>query len=317
MGSSQSKTAIEYAQEGDMNSLYELLDSKPLPIERNEEDETVLHWACYLEDIILVQKLLTMNHDLNPVSKKGYTPMHCACRRGNSAMVKLLTKYGARHDIADNEGVLPIHLSLQYGHTNTSRLLLTDTSVIGDTDDYGIGCIHYSCYSGEVTTLKLLVEALVYSSSSFTGPSLDTLANSCTKSGMVPVHFCHTNPTVDCLDLLLQLDANICAVDQDGNSVLHKCAIVNNSVLTDHILHHQNQEEGSQSIINIQNMNMDTALHIACSYGHTETCLSLLRYGALTHILNQNGRTALLCMKGTNAIRSLQCAAYNHDLYNW
>ena len=56
---------------------------------------TALHWAAYLDDLVMAKLLLNAKADVNAANHYGVTPLSLACTNGNEAIVELLLAAGA------------------------------------------------------------------------------------------------------------------------------------------------------------------------------------------------------------------------------
>ncbi|XP_062025730.1 ADP-ribosylation factor GTPase-activating protein AGD3-like isoform X1 [Rosa rugosa] len=79
-------------------------------IENIPEGCSLLHLACQIADIGMVELLLQYGANINASDSKGQTPLHYCVMRGNPAITKMLLMRGADPQATDREGKTPCKL---------------------------------------------------------------------------------------------------------------------------------------------------------------------------------------------------------------
>ncbi|KAG2392131.1 hypothetical protein C9374_012383 [Naegleria lovaniensis] len=109
-GSSSNSVATELflaAQEGDIDLLRTLLESKKVNINAKDKDgfgQTALHYGCWFGNQKVVEYLISRKADINAVNNYNQTPLHEATYRGQLNLVRLLLKNGADKNVTDHVG---------------------------------------------------------------------------------------------------------------------------------------------------------------------------------------------------------------------
>jgi hypothetical protein len=87
--------------------------------ETDENNWTALHNACYLGNVELVKKLLSMGADVLSSTIHGQTPLHFAVQSCNPEIVKCILKLGPDVNAATSgEKVTPLHLACSHNGGN-------------------------------------------------------------------------------------------------------------------------------------------------------------------------------------------------------
>ena len=97
-----------------------------IPIEKNS---TLLHWACEVKDIEIVQMLLDMGSDLEVMDEYDYTPLHRAAYANSLAVAELLISSGADLEAKDNVGRTPLHVAAEEDYIEMQDLLISHGGV--------------------------------------------------------------------------------------------------------------------------------------------------------------------------------------------
>ena len=80
---------------------------------------TNLHWACYVDDVDDVCKLLYVDgYDIDAQDNEGDTPLHKACSYGNNKAVMTLMLAGANESITNDRKLTPAQLAEHMGFCN-------------------------------------------------------------------------------------------------------------------------------------------------------------------------------------------------------
>jgi len=100
------KSIVDWCQEGSLMMVKKLFDENNLYID--EENRTILHWACDRDHFEIAQFLLQQNHPVNCRDSEELTPLHYASSCGNMEIVRLLVNGGADLAAVDSDGESPV-----------------------------------------------------------------------------------------------------------------------------------------------------------------------------------------------------------------
>ncbi|MCJ1251149.1 Ankyrin-2 [Trapelia coarctata] len=114
------------AANGHQSSVVALLDSGSDPYVTNERHLTLLHYAAWTDNWILLNslKIREVTLDLEATLDLGRTALFFAVEKGNIMMAGKLLDLGARVDSADAEGWNALHVAAYLGHDSVMELLL-------------------------------------------------------------------------------------------------------------------------------------------------------------------------------------------------
>ncbi|CAL9069236.1 unnamed protein product [Musa banksii] len=232
-------------------------------------------------DLVEARMLLEFNPSLAKYSTfRGLnSPLHFAAAKGHNEIVTLLLENGADVNLRNYCGQTALMQACRYGHWEVVQTLLIFRSVVTRVDYLsGRTALHFAAVGGHVRCIRLLVADFIPSapyeviggagSESSSDSSLDRkhdqfaltkFINKPADGGITALHMAALNGYFDCVQLLLDLGANVSAVTfQYGTSA--------NLI-------------GAGS----------TPLHYAACGGNLKCCQMLLARGASRLTLNCNG----------------------------
>jgi ankyrin repeat protein len=150
------------AQEGDVETLTELLNDGWSVDSRDKYGGTALHWAAGKGQVQTAELLL--QHGAAPEARlykgggRGRTPLHYAARNGHLAVCKLLVERGgAAVDALTHDSTPPFDLAVWKGRIETAEWLLSMVDNLHHVNDYGCDASHWVAMSGDITTARWLV----------------------------------------------------------------------------------------------------------------------------------------------------------------
>jgi hypothetical protein len=97
------------------------LEAKPK--EKSPEGIRAIFYGVEKNNLVYVQKVLSMNFDPSLHHENGYTPLTYAAMKGNPQMVELLLRNGADPAQPTKEGDSPVELALRFNHNDVADLL--------------------------------------------------------------------------------------------------------------------------------------------------------------------------------------------------
>jgi hypothetical protein len=96
---------------------------EPRPKEKSPEGVRAMFYGIEKNNLVYVQKVLSMNFDPNLHHENGYTPLAYAAMKGSVPMLDLLLRNGADPAQLTREGDTPVELALRMGHAEAADLL--------------------------------------------------------------------------------------------------------------------------------------------------------------------------------------------------
>lgn len=229
---------------------------------------TVLHYGVWHNYYDMVDELIKSGADVNvQVEQKnsgryyagiaGATPLHIACYMGNYKMAKRLVEAGADMSITDDSGRTVLHYLASLEIENCRQNSMAQRESVSQRRD-----------------IAKLVKCDVNAQDKNGNTALITLLDN--EWGMISKVL---------VQELIDMGADINVCDKENNTTLIKAAA--HSEISACFVLIKNRE-----LINRQNKDGDTALHIAVREDHFEIAYVLLDMGADTEIANHEGKTA-------------------------
>jgi hypothetical protein len=93
------------------------------PKVQSTEGIRAMFYGIEKNNLVYVQKVLSMNFDPNVHHDNGYTPLAYAAMKGSVPMLDLLLRNGANPSQLTKEGDTPVELALRMGHAEAADLL--------------------------------------------------------------------------------------------------------------------------------------------------------------------------------------------------
>ncbi|KAJ3642022.1 hypothetical protein Zmor_028486 [Zophobas morio] len=308
-------TALHAAcQQGVYKNAETLLDSGAwINIMDNQKDNE-LHNALDSRknnrDIIAL--LIEKGVDVNSQNENGTTPLQRACRNGDYQNAKLLLEVGATINTTDNGNRNALHYASESLKVNrdTIKLLIEKGFHVDAQSQNGTTALQLACLKGIYENVVILLDF---------GASINII----NKMGNNALHCAADshNDNRDILNLLIENGINVNLRNQNGATALHLAcrkgvyenakkllefgAIINTTDKDDkNTLHYasESQKDNRKLIklltehgidIDSQNHCGATALQLACLQGVYKNVETLLDFGAVMKILDQNNKNAL------------------------
>ncbi|KAK2744290.1 hypothetical protein FQN57_004375 [Myotisia sp. PD_48] len=185
----------------------------PLSIHSTINDKrTALHIAARYKNLEIARLLISSGVDLHHKNKHGYTALHSAAEDGDEAMITLLLNSGCDIHAKGHDDWTPLSLAVYGKKAENARLLM----------DKGKASMEVKNTSGWTP----LLIACRWGLDSITQDLVDRGANARAVSNMkrTPLHLAtwHKHPKV--VRILVALDIDVDAADQDGWTALHMAA---------------------------------------------------------------------------------------------
>ncbi|KKO97683.1 hypothetical protein THAR02_10212 [Trichoderma harzianum] len=281
--------------------------------QERQEGKKALHYAAENGHIRIVELLLSLGAEKDPVYQNGQTPLALAAQNGEAEIVRLLLSNGAKADDASMSlGLSQVVKDAQDStrHAEVIRALLEKTNIDPNStsEKYPHAALHWAAQLGKIEMVKALLDnhkvkpnvtgewrwnALHYMA---TGVQTSTkmaelLIEAGTNplapdnSGRLAIHLASKAGNIPLLELLLKLNPEtVQAKTDDGRSVLHFG--IESAECVECLLNHK--ADG-----NIRNDSGRTPLMAAAQRGLDETVKKLLCFGCNAELAIWDGRTAL------------------------
>ena len=216
-----------------------------------------------------VRELLDSGAEINAKDINGENALMKASAAGWAETVKLLLDAGADIDIQDKFGRTALMPAAANGRADTVKLLLDAGADIDRPSKYGWTALMMAAACGHTGVMELLIQA---------GKDSD---------GQSVLHWACENENLNCIKLLLDMGADICASNEHKDTPLHYAA--RNSF----------SQAGAVLLLlkagaNVNELNTDgqTALHYAAQKGNIFCMQVLLDHGCDPEKRDIDGKTA-------------------------
>eukprot|EP00163_Fabomonas_tropica_P011639 TRINITY_DN2240_c0_g1_i1.p1 TRINITY_DN2240_c0_g1~~TRINITY_DN2240_c0_g1_i1.p1 ORF type:complete len:1113 (+),score=199.39 TRINITY_DN2240_c0_g1_i1:420-3341(+) len=299
--------------------------------------QNALHVAAKL-GLVDAISFLSVHLDMQLVDNRGRTPMHFACQRGHCDVLQALAQVASKGPIRtawsshDDNGATPLHWSVARNHVKMIKLLIRLGVEINALDIQGRTPLHWACVLGVCDAIPILLDA---------GAKQSIVDIS---HGELPLHQAVIYQHKKCVKRLLRhpsFDPILLEVrDKDHKTVVHWTIFLRDEVVLRFIRDVKTEKKGNQlatdstynrtplhwavfmgdvgmlsilleddnvaPIIDAQDYDRNTALHLAVQSGFTEHVFLLTQSGASVSIKNNDGLSPIeLAAK----MRSSACVA--------
>ena len=187
-------------------------------------------------------------------------------------MIKLLIDNKANINYADENGFNPLNIAIESGDMELTKFLITNGANVNSLMQDEVSLIGYAIAQNNMDLLQILIEN--GANVNYTGGDswADTPLQTASRLGLDNV-----------VRILLTRNADINAVDMNGNTALHTAAL-NSQLSVVKLLLEKNPN------LDIQNKVGNTALHLAVISGNIDIVGELVLKGANTKIRNNDGK---------------------------
>ena len=296
-----------------------LVDHKADVTSVNNEGKTPLHIAVdrYLSDSPTVCRPLITNESVNVADFLGNRPLHIAARNGNIQTVQLLVDCGADVNVLNGDGQTPLHTAAG-GRKDCPELcsiLLKHNAKIDAVDKDGNQPLHLACKRRHAATGNLLlshgadVTALNKQQQRPLHLANESINSFQVHSGDHALHIAARNGDIQTVQLLVDCGADVNALNEDGQTLLHTAASgENNCPELCSILLKLNAK------IDAVDKDGNQPLHLACKRRHAATGNLLLSHGADVTALNKQQQRPLH-LANESILNSFQVHSGDHALH--
>lgn len=264
-----------------------------------ERKYTPLHLAVYNSDEKILQTLLEEGADPKAHDHISATPLHFAAgKKGKATLASLLLRYNADIDAENIHGRTPLIYAVSAANEDVMDLLLENgAQIMPPTKDFRDTAIHMACKGpNKMLLLRLMTgneylhvrgdighypirTAARWASKWAVEYLLDIGANfeSVDRDGATLLHLAakNRNGGEDLVAFLLSWGADINAKDSVEDTPLHDAARKANEGAATLLIQHTDRDK-----IDANNVDGNTALHLACAAGSVVIVEELLKKGA-------------------------------------
>uniref|UniRef100_A0A1L8DIU7 Uncharacterized protein n=1 Tax=Nyssomyia neivai TaxID=330878 RepID=A0A1L8DIU7_9DIPT len=307
MGAFGYRTLLQYVDSNDLQGLKTLLDTRHLPVDDRDENQTTVLMVCATRGMVsFVRELIARGADVQAEDIDNWTPLLCAAKEGHVDVVQLLLEHDADQEHRDMGGWSALLWSAYKGHTDVVALLLQRGADVHAHGNYHLGPLLWSAGRGHKEIVELLVQrgakvnvgdkygttALVWACRKGNADIVDTLLKAganVDNAGMyswTPLLVSVAGGHQECVTLLLEKRPNVNALDKDGLTAL---AIACREGLQDTAA----ALIGAGAYVNIQDRAGDTPLIHAVKGGHRGVVEALLKRHVDIDIQGKERKTAL------------------------
>ena len=187
-------------------------------------------------------------------------------------MMKLLIDNKANINYTDENGFNPLNIAIESGDMELTKFLITNGANVNSLMQDGVSLIGYAIAQNNMDLLQILIENGANVNYTNGDSWADTPLKTASRLGLDNV-----------VRILLSRNADINAVDMNGNTALHTAAL-NSQLSVVKLLLEKNPN------LDIQNKVGNTALHLAVISGNIDIVGELVLKGANTRIRNNDGK---------------------------
>ena len=233
-----------------------------------ENELTALHLAAANDCGNVVSLLLTHQANVNFQDYFGYTALHLAAENDHSGILNLLLTHQANVNLQTKTGSSALHLATKMNHSDVVNLLVTNQADVNLQTKSGNSALHLATKWNHDNIVILLL-------------THQANINLQTNNGTTALHLAAENGHGDIVNLLLTHQANVNLPAKNRTTAL-RLAAANGLMKT--IM--------NTDIVNIQDDEGMTALHLAARSGHGEVVKTFLNTD-IVKIRDNEGQTAL------------------------
>lgn len=148
------------ASSGNANEASRLLASGAKVNARDEDGNTPLHAAAFLEHADVAELLIAKGAEVNAKNLIGNTPLHGAASQGNMEVAELLIAKGAdvnaKGKISGKNGYTPLHIAARNGEKDIVELLIAKGVDVNAINEDGRTPLAYAIDKGRNAVAEML-----------------------------------------------------------------------------------------------------------------------------------------------------------------
>lgn len=249
----------------------------------NNASLTPLHIASEKGSLEICRILIEKDpKNIDAVNKEKQTPLYFAAKNGHARVCSFLADKGASIEARDVQEYTALHIAAKMGFTECCSQLLIFGSSVNSTDKNGNTPLHLLLSSGKKK--ENCIEVLCKN-----GAKVSAKNN----KGETPLHIAQ-HAQNNMLVKLLSYEFDPLIRDQKGKTIFHWAAVRRKKENLETILKLETwKTQCLVLLINAQDVDGHTALHIAIKHGNEEACKILLKSGADGNVICECHGTAL------------------------
>ena len=206
--------------------------------------------------------------DVNYSNSHGDTPLILAIKTQNAEVVEFLLRPTLNVNAKNSRKKTALHYAVASNDIEIANKLLDYNASVSQVDNDGYTPIHTACKYGREELLHRMFEKFP--------KEAQKILSQPTNDGKTPllVAKCALHYAKRTVKFLISQGSDLKRVDKYRNTVLHLYSDKDDATTCSEILC---SPEG-QDLIKQRNLNLETPLHVAASYGHYHTCYEILEY---------------------------------------
>ncbi|XP_030958766.1 ankyrin repeat-containing protein At5g02620-like [Quercus lobata] len=268
------------------------------------ERNTVLHLAVNFENKVIAEKILESDQRLlYKTNNKGDTALHIAARFGYMEMVELLIKY-RKQDVEQGMNLLrkqnseedtALHVAVRKGEKKNVKLLIDEDPTLALMTNKAEESPLFLAVDREFYDIALEILKLEKCSpegrKNMNALHAAVIRTYKYKEGMSALHISANKGHVDVMDTLIKRCPDICELlDNKGRTALHYAVESGMPKTVKFLL----RKEEFQNLINEQDEEGNTPLHLAATRGYAMIVQSLSLFSKVDNVIkNKADRTTL------------------------
>ncbi len=261
---------------------------------------TLLHWACEKGYVEIATLLIQHGHKVEVTEDWGNTPFHFACGNGHITIVTLLIQHNVKLESQNALGNTSLHVACKNRHSKIAAFLIQQTpNLLNIVNRKNETPLHLTCEEGQVEIADVLIQH-------------DANLEDKDENGNTPLHLACEEGHIETAALLIQHGANLEDKDENGNTPLHVACQYGQAKIVALLIQHganlearnncemiYDKESLTSFTLSPEKKNMlgicgETVLHVAASWGRTETVAFLIqKCPNLINALTWHGYTPL------------------------
>lgn len=291
--------------------IHKLTQNGPSINSVTDDNRSALHCALEVKETQTALLLLELKADVTIVSNEGVTPLHLASGTGHRELAKkMMPEHSKSHlSTPDKNGRTPIFYAVEAGHEEMAMDLLQlgasechavdghgrnilqlaiiykmknlfpallSNELLGCSDHDGVSVLHQAVKSGIVP----MVEAILLRAAADHG--LEAASN----DGKTPLLSAVQADDIPMVKLLLSKGASLAAIEQEGHSALQLSIRGSGCEMLSILLNASRELD----LLDHQNVQGFTLVHMACHAGNADAIAKLLKEGANFQMRDFSGK---------------------------
>uniref|UniRef100_A0AAQ5XHU8 Ion transport domain-containing protein n=1 Tax=Amphiprion ocellaris TaxID=80972 RepID=A0AAQ5XHU8_AMPOC len=289
---------FELAERGDLALLDNLVRKSPEVLsEKDECGASPLHHAAAGGHVTLIQFIIAVidSQEVNSCDEDGNVALHWAVEKNKAESCRALMDLGADPNILNKALMSPLHLAVSCGHNNlvgVRRLNIKHGAKLCKRNKLGHYPIHAAAFAGA----KKAMEVILKEGEEF-GHVCVSHINYLDKSNSSPLHLAVRGGNMETIRLCLA-----CGAKNDKSTPLHLACTQGAIEVVKLMLSSVDQVE---DIINLTDGALQTPLHRATIFDHTELAEYLISLGADLNSIDCKGTSPLLLATSCGAWKTV------------